>query len=64
MVIYRFLVFITVITDQRHACVDDIICENQRIKQFEIASMLAVSKEHVQAIIADLSYRKLNYHVQ
>lgn len=45
---------ITVSIDEHHAHVDDIIWENRRIKQFEIASM----KERVQAIIANLNYQK------
>ncbi|KAL7630106.1 UNVERIFIED_CONTAM: hypothetical protein RMT77_019759 [Armadillidium vulgare] len=49
-----------VITDQHHARVDDIIWGNLRIKQSEIASILAISKERVQAIITDLKYRKIH----
>ncbi|KAL7647968.1 UNVERIFIED_CONTAM: hypothetical protein RMT77_001584 [Armadillidium vulgare] len=42
---------ITVTNDQHHARVDDIIRRNRRIKQSEIASMLAISKERVQKMI-------------
>lgn len=50
---------VTVTTVRNHDRVDAIIRENRRIKQWEIASMLGISKERVQEMIRDLKYRKI-----
>lgn len=50
---------VTVTDELHHNRVDEIVRNNRRVRQSEIALQLGISKERVQAIISNLNYRKI-----